>query len=478
MNTIHSSVLSFAPSSVATVRRPGLVFPKVGLASSIIGTAAAAWSVPPDCGLAGALAVPALVLSLGLILAPILAALRDLRSLVRAENVLASAPVYWLLLDLMQGSYGISMSTREAVVFAFIACGLFSVSVWSAALQRAWRLPSLVERLSRHDLSSSKIVTLVIVCFVLGIFYFLFMAAFDPHTVVASLLANRSGAAWSRNSAEGGWDAFVEHLSYFGMLLPALAISLGRKRGWFSPPALFAWVLALFYALFQVQGGNRRYLGVMLGAAIVVWLIAEDRPRWYHTVVLAISAATVLYLMQFVLEYRFGGAEMITQAEEDVTLVDMSAIKVDDNFLRLAQTIYLVPNTEPYTWYEYALFALIRPIPRALWEGKPIAPSFRVQDFVEVGASLSSSVVGELYASGGLLAVFLGGWLYGRLGVWGEGLLGPPRTVPRNILYGAWLMALFAGCRSMQDLVMMSYVVLALLAVLWFILENSGLRTT
>ncbi|MGB8167144.1 MAG: hypothetical protein WCF18_06605, partial [Chthoniobacteraceae bacterium] len=161
------------------------------------------------------------------------------------------------------------------------------------------------------------------------------------------------------------------------------------------------------------------------------------------------------------------GVEMITEAEEGAALVDMSSIAVDDNFLRLAQSIHLVPSFHPYVWHEYMFFALIRPIPRVLWPGKPLAPSFRVQDYIEIGASLSSAVVGEFYASGGLIAVFLGGWLYGRLGVWGVGLLAPPRTMPRNILYGAWLMALFAGCRSMQDLVMMSYVVLALLGILW-----------
>jgi hypothetical protein len=444
-----------------------LVLPKLGLCASIAGTAAAAGSVPAAFEEAGDLQFPALLLLIGILLAPAVAAVRDLRSIVRVENVLASAPAYWLLLDLIQGRYGITIASREDVISAFIASGLFSIGVWVAALHRPWRLPRLIDELSRRELTPPKTFSLAMLCFVLGIFYFVFMAGFDPQVVMDSLQANRTGAAWSRNSAEGGWGAFVEHLAYFGMLLPALAVVLGRTTGWFKPATLFVWLLSLTYALFQAQGGNRRYLGVMFGAAIVVWLIAEKKPKWFHSLFVVASAAVLLFAMEFVLQYRHHGAEMISEFEEGETIVDMSTIRVDDNFLRLAQSIHIVPDMHPYVWHEYVFFALIRPIPRAIWPGKPKAPSFRVHDYIQIGASLSSSAVGEFYVSGGLIAVFFGGWLYGRLGLWGQGLLAPPRTMPRNLLYGAWLMALFAGCRSMMDLVLMSYVVIALIAILW-----------
>lgn len=423
-------------------------------------------SVPAAFEEPGDLAFPALMLMISLLLAPAIAAVRDLRSIVRAENVLAAAPGYWLLLDLIQGRFGITIATRDDVVLSFVACGLFSLGVWIAALHRPWRLPPSIDDLSRRELTPAKTFAVTLLCFVLGVFYFVLMAGFDPELIVEGFKANRTGAVWSRNTAEGGWSAFVEHLAYFGMLLPALAVVLGRTTGWFKPVTLFSWVLALAYAMFQAHGGNRRYLGVMFGAAMVVWLIAEAKPKWFHSLFLVISAALLLYAMEFVLVFRGEGIEMLTGAEEGEELVDMSVIRVDDNFLRLAQSIHLVPDVHPYVWHEYAFFALIRPIPRALWPGKPKAPSFRVHDYIQIGASLSSSVVGELYVSGGLIAVLFGGWLYGRLGVWGQTLLAPPRTMPRNILYGAWLMALFAGCRSMQDLVMMSYVVIALVVIL------------
>ena len=456
-----------APTRIALARqRPGLIYPKLGVLSSVAGVLLAVYFMPASFDQAGDLTKPALVLIAALLVAPAAAALRDLRSIVRAENVIACAPVYWLLLDLAQARYGITEADRDDVVKAFVASGLFPIGVWVAALRRPWRLPRFVDDLSRRELTPNKTFSLAVVCFALGVFYFVFMAGFDLRVIMESFQATRTAAAWSRNSAEGGWGAFVEHLAYFGMLLPSLAVVLGRTTGWVKPATIFTWLLAFTYALFQAQEGNRRYIGVMFGAAIVVWLITERKPRWFHSLIIVAAAATLLFAMEFILQFRQQGIEMITDAEEGESLVDMSTIVVDDNFLRLAQSIHYVPALHSYVWHEYVVFALIRPIPRVLWPGKPIAPSFRIMDYIDIGASLSSYVVGELYVSGGMIAVFLGGWLYGRLGVWGQGLLAPPRTMPRNILYGAWLMALFAGCRSMMDLVMMSYVVLALLVIL------------
>jgi hypothetical protein len=56
----------------------------------------------------------------------------------------------------------------------------------------------------------------------------------------------------------------------------------------------------------------------------------------------------------------------------------------------------------------------------------------------------------------GLTAVFLGGLLFGRVAnMWNKhlGLSG----VSRSMIYGFGVMVLFAGLRSMQDIVIMGY---------------------
>jgi len=461
----HGNIPPFRPQKRSI---QGVVLPGVGLCATVFGTLLAMSVVPEMYEDKGALRLPAAILALGIGIAPFVAAMRDIRSAVRIENVLAQAPIYWLLLDLLQGSYGIQVASRGDVVKGLAATGLFTIGVWIAVLQRAWKLPRFVSERAETELGAKSIFAGSIICFSLGIFYFVFKAGFDSSAIISGFTNMRWEAPWSRTSALGGWDAFIEHLIYFGMLLPALSVVLGVRLGWSNPRTILSWLMSSGFSLFQAQGGNRRYLGVMIGAALVVWVLSSTATDRQKSLWLLLWVAAALVSFEVVLRYRELGVAAFS-GEGRGAFGEIDAVHVDDNFLRLAQTIHYVPETVDYVWYDYALFALIRPIPRVLWPGKPTAPSFRIQDYFQIGASLSSSVVGELYVSGGLLAVLLGGWLYGCLGTWGVRLLCPPMTTAKVLLYGAWLMALFAGSRSMQDLVMMSYVVLALLAVVWFL---------
>jgi hypothetical protein len=68
--------------------------------------------------------------------------------------------------------------------------------------------------------------------------------------------------------------------------------------------------------------------------------------------------------------------------------------------------------------------------------------------------------------AGGLLAVALGGYLFGRLA---QALTHLLSTTGRAglLIYGIGTLALFAGMRSMIELVLMSYGILAWAALVW-----------
>jgi hypothetical protein len=83
------------------------------------------------------------------------------------------------------------------------------------------------------------------------------------------------------------------------------------------------------------------------------------------------------------------------------------------------------------------------------------------------GASLSSSVIGELYMAGGFLAIALGGWLYGRLAGMASQLLTQRTSLSALLVYAIVTMSLFAGMRSMLDLVLVNYATVAWIGLLW-----------
>jgi hypothetical protein len=104
------------------------------------------------------------------------------------------------------------------------------------------------------------------------------------------------------------------------------------------------------------------------------------------------------------------------------------------------------------------VFTLVRPVPRVLWPNKPVDSGFDLATEVGLrGVSLSSSILGEWYISFGWWAIIFGGLFHGLLA---RTINSIPRT-GNPIVYALSVMVLVAGMRSMLDLVVMSYALLA-----------------
>jgi oligosaccharide repeat unit polymerase len=434
------------------------IYPALGILSSIITTLIAILLIPDDPFPAGALFVPALVLTLGLAIAPILSCVKSPRSILRAENLLIITPIYWLLLDLLQGVYPMTEVTRPGIEGAFIAIGIFACGVWLAALTRPFRLPSLVVKASSLTVKPKILFLLIIVFFGLGIIRFAYPAGFDPVAMLNALTEGRWAAPWSRGQL-GGWDSFLDHMSYFGYLLPILTVLLARHSKSFNGRVIVSVVLSLIMTAFLAQSGARRIVGVIWGAAIVCWALQQEKINIKKLLVMAAGVTVILGAMQFMLEYRNVGFAAVTQEEKQL---EYGYLHVDDNFLRLSQIIDLVPEYHPYTYEKQIVYYAIRPIPRVLWPGKPIDPGFDLPSILgKEGVSLSSSAIGEFYLAWGWAAVFLGGLLYGKLANTVSVLLVDVKGSSAILVYSLAAMVLIAGMRSMIELVLMSYTILA-----------------
>jgi hypothetical protein len=433
-----------------------------GLLAVGLATPLAVLCVPTDYAPAGALFLSGGILAAGLVIVPAVAVFRWREALFRGEYLLMGGLVYWLLLDLLQGAYDLNAARRESVQAALGAVGLFAAGVWCAGLHAPWRLPGPVLHAARIDLSTSTLFGALLVCFGLALFRFAQPCGFDPVVMISSLAGNRWSAPWAGGQLHG-WNAFIHHLSYFGYLLPALIVLLAHdRRSWLAPQVVTACLLSLIVSVFLAHGGGRRVIGVMAGSAMICWTLLQGRQATYRILAaLGVVCVLVLGVMEVMLAYRsVGYGKMLGGAGEQE--IEYRHLHVDDNFLRLAQVIELVPETHDYVYHRMVVFVLIRPVPRVVWEGKPVDPGFDLAASLgQRDVSLTCSAVGEWYLSAGWLGVFLGGWLYGRLAGMYNSLLSGPPSLSRCLVYALGAMALFAGLRGMIDLVLMSYMLLA-----------------
>ena len=195
-------------------------------------------------------------------------------------------------------------------------------------------------------------------------------------------------------------------------MLPSLTALLIARRGFILQAWLSIAASGIMLA-FLAQGGGRRLIGVTVGAAILVWMQAQEKINVRKLTLAAVAVVGLLTAMQFMLNIRnLGYQEFEFRGESEYDY-----LHVDDNFLRLAQVIELVPAEYPYLQFGQLWFTIIRPIPARVLARQARRSRFRSAHgrSARKGVSLSTSIIGEWYISFGWLTVIFGGWLHGRL---------------------------------------------------------------
>ena len=343
---------------------------------------------------------------------------------------------------------------------ALVAIGISAAAMWFGAASPSWRIPQWIADGIDVQLNANTIAKAVPICFALGMFNFLYSVDFDIPRMFSYVGQQRWAMPWGRGQL-GGWESFRDQAQYFGYVLPSLTALLIARRGLINFQSLFAVFCSVIMLLFLSTGGGRRIVGVTAGAALMVWVQANPGLRIRNFLIVGLGALALGWSAQFMLNIRTQGYEAFSQ-----TQTEYDYLHVDDNFLRLAQVIELVPLRRPFVEHQQLVFTLVRPIPRVFWPGKPVSPGFDLPTEVGLkGVSLSTSIVGEWYISYGWLAILFGGWLHGRLAVTANTLRELGNRVGNPIVYSLAVMVLMAGQRSMLDLVLMSYALVAWWAV-------------
>lgn len=433
----------------------------LGCLLSLIGTYVAAYLLFPDNPTPrGALMVPGSVLAAAIVLVPVLRGLGGSSSTTNAENFVAFGYMFWLLLDLIQSAYVLDEAKDESLRLALVATGISAAAMWLGAASQPWRIPKWMAEGASVPLHAEAIAKAVPLCFALGMFNFLYSVDFDVAEMFSYVGQQRWAAPWGRAQL-GGWDSFRDQAPYFGYVLPSLTALLIARRGLASFQSLFAVACSVIMLVMLSTGGGRRIVGVTMGAALMVWVQANPGLRVRNFLVVGVGAFALAWTAQFMLNIRATGYDQYLE-----TGSQYDYLHVDDNFLRLAQVIELVPLRRPFVEHQQLVFTLVRPVPRVFWPNKPITPGFDLPTELGIkGVSLSTSIIGEWYLSYGWFAVLVGAWFHGRLASTANALREIGNRAGNPIVYSLTVMVLLSGLRSMQDLVLMSYALVAWWAV-------------
>ncbi len=260
---------------------------------------------------------------------------------------------------------------------------------------------------------------LLIGCAFLGHLYMLLAVNFDIFEMLRQMQRPRFTQPWSRGRF-GSLSTLLNELSLLVYLLPPLAGAIfAQAKRYPSSQKIVAAFLLCFVFYYAFVSGTRNLFLIHVATSATAYAILL--PKFTIRTALKIGVPVLLisaFALQAMLAVRTLGATNLSAIFERS---EKQAVFVDMNLVNIAQITDVIPRIAPYLGFEVLWIALVRPIPRALWPGKPEGLSFSVNDAVRVGdhMTVSASFPGELWMAGGFLAIALGSLAAGAFaGYW------------------------------------------------------------
>lgn len=315
---------------------------------------------------------------------------------------------------------------------------------------------SLFER----PVSTSFIIKLYWFCFAVGYFYMLLAVNFNPIEMVSQFMGARFSQAWSRGRF-GDWKALLGELGMLVYVIPAIAGVVLAKRDVYTRSQVIQVALGFLFTLFfGFTSGTRNIFASYLVTFLIGYTFSLPRHRIMNLImVTSLVAVVLLVATRVMLEFRNIGLKyyIAGQMAGDMEESDKEFF-VDYNLFVICQLTEIFPERFQFMGWEIPYLAVIRPIPRAMWPGKPEGMSVSFEEALGVeGLTLASSFVGEAYVSFGFAGVFCTGLFFGAVFGWWSRL-----ASPRNSDFGVLIYAsgFFAAVISMRSLFVFTTAVL------------------
>jgi hypothetical protein len=281
----------------------------------------------------------------------------------------------------------------------------------------------------------------------------LWAVGFNPVELVNQMLRPRFSQPWARG-ALGGWsDLLGEFSTALRYLIPAVAGSILANPSRFTLSQKAITILGLAFTLFYgFSSGTRYVFCVYIIIFVTSYLLLKRDITWKRVIVLSCMTAGLLYLAAYyMLQFRTVGLEhYVSGGHEDVRGFRKDTLFIDNNLPVISRLTDIFPNKFAYLGSEVVSYAILHPVPRALWPGKPEGLSISTADALGVrGASVTSTFVGEAYMMGGYSAILVMGLLFGWLGRWWDRFGSGLRSNVGVMVYASGCFAAAISMRSM-----------------------------
>ncbi len=344
-----------------------------------------------------------------------------LKNLVRPDLVGILALYYLTLYEFLfpQPYFDANMPDLPSVRLALWAVVMGFIGLFIGRhLVRQGKQP--FEDVMTRNVPPTWLAAILWTCFFLGFLHVLLATNFDISVIIEAMLRARFDQPWGRGRL-GDWKALITELQLLLYLVPPLfGLMLGKREQYSGINLFLAFLAFLWLLFFGFTGGTRNVFAAYLVTFLVAFTFSSPPERRAQVITVAvICGAMMIVATRVMLDMRTVGLKRWLQGDmPNMITRQNSSVFVDDNLLAISVLTQYFPkqNQDRYLGFEIPYLALIRPIPRAIWPGKPTGMSVSIEKVFNVkGVTIAATFVGEAYMSGGLVAVLLEGLVLGML---------------------------------------------------------------
>jgi hypothetical protein len=305
-----------------------------------------------------------------------------------------------------------------------------------------------------HEFPRAWLLVLFWLSFLIGYSNMLVAVHFNFVDMINWFMAPRFTQPWGRDRL-GDWSALLYELNMLIQLIPPLAgIILARRDRYAAGHLILVFAVFALTLFYGFSGGTRNIFATFLVTFMMGYALATPPHRTREVAVLAVAGAMLMCFATFVmLQFRDEGLKNYLDGKWTPPPSEVGVKKtlyVDYNLFSICKLAEFFPRTHAYLGMEIPYQALIRPIPRAIWPGKPTGLSMSIEDALNVeGLTLSASFAGEAYMSGGSLAVFITALALGGFMGWWSSLSSPRNSEIGHLVYASGFFAAVISMRSL-----------------------------
>lgn len=317
------------------------------------------------------------------------------------------------------------------------------------------------------DVSNKTLFLTVLACAFLGFFYMLLTVQFNPLAMIDEMIAPRFSQPWSRVRL-GGWLSFLTEMTLFCYAIPPLTGVIWNRQKYF--PTFQKLIVFSIFALTMFQGfasGTRNIFVAYVITFLTAYLITLPKLSFKNAVLPIIATMLISsYLSYHMLEFRAVGIRNYISNQGYSQENTRDTFFVDYNLMSLAPVISAFPKQHSFLGSEVIIWALVKPIPRALWPNKPEGLSTSIEEIVGAeGWTVATTYVGESYMMAGWFGVLSVSLFLGALAAWWN-----RRGMRSNSDYSLVVYALgfFAAAITMRSLFWLTTAMLPVIGLMLF----------